>query len=97
MALMITSEISKAFFQEEDAIKGFKTAVDNNQLRLAMQILTEIIDVFAEGFEVIFSEPEEEQESAPIEQKVEEQKQTEKKTTSKKAEQKEEAAKTTEQ
>jgi len=91
MPLTITSELSKNLFQEEDAIKGFKIAVDNNQLRIAMQILTEIIDVFAEGFEIIFSE--QEQESAPVEQKTEEQKQPEKKTNNKKSEPKEETPK----
>lgn len=95
MPLMITSELSKNFLQEEDAIKGFKTAVENNQLRLAMQILSEIIDAFAEGFEIIFDNPEEENAE---EAKVEEQpKQVEKKTNNKKVEQKEETAKTTEQ
>lgn len=93
MPLTITSELSKNLFQEEDAIKGFKIAVDNNQLRIAMQILTEIIDVFAEGFEIIFSEPEQEQESVPVQQKTEEQKQPEKKTNNKKSEPKEETPK----
>ena len=54
MSLMINSDISKQFLLEEDAIKGFKKAVDNNQQRLAMQILTEIIDAFMEAFGVLF-------------------------------------------
>ena len=57
---MINSEISKQFLLEEDAIEGFKKAVANNQIRLAMQILVEIVDAFMEGFEVLMEEPEEE-------------------------------------
>lgn len=60
MSLMINSEISKQFLLEEDAIEGFKKAVANNQIRLAMQILVEIVDAFMEGFEVLMEEPEEE-------------------------------------
>jgi len=90
---MIKSEISKEFFQEEDALKGFKKAVENNQVRLAMQILTEIVDAFAEGFDVIFSESEDQTD----EPKVEEQKQPEKKTSNKKSETKEQTVKTEQQ
>lgn len=96
MPLIITSELSKNFFQEEDAIKGFKTAVDNNQLRLAMQILTEIIDAFAEGFEVIFDAPEEEVTTEEVKTEPEQQKPAEKKAASKKTEQKEETPKESE-
>lgn len=60
MSLMINSEISKQFLLEEDAIEGFKKAVANNQIRLALQILVEIVDAFMEGFEVLMEEPEEE-------------------------------------
>lgn len=57
---MINSEISKQFLLEEDAIEGFRKAVANNQIRLALQILVEIVDAFMEGFEVLMEEPEEE-------------------------------------
>lgn len=98
MSLMITSELSKTYFQEEDAVKGFKTAVDNNQLRLAMQILTEIVDAFVEGFEAILEGGEEEQEqgTSPVpaqEQPKQVEEQVEKKTPAKKSEPKEEKAK----
>jgi len=56
MSLMITSEISKQYLQEEDAVEGFKIAVANNQLRLALEILTEIIDAFMGGFETLMPE-----------------------------------------
>lgn len=98
MSLMITSELSRTYFQEEDAVKGFKTAVDNNQVRLAMQILTEIIDAFVEGFEVILEAGEENEqpavETAPAqEQPKQVEEQTEKKTSTKKTESKEEKTK----
>jgi len=57
---MINSEISKQFLLEEDAIEGFRKAVANNQIRLALQILVEIVDAFMEGFQVLMEEPEEE-------------------------------------
>lgn len=65
MSLMINSEISKQFLLEEDAIEGFRKAVANNQTRLALQVLVEIVDAFMEGFEALMgdSEDESEQES----------------------------------
>lgn len=84
MSLMITSEISKTYLQEEDAVKGFKVAVENNQTRLALQILTEIVDAFVEGFQILL-------ESSEKEPEVEEKQETKsEKKTSKKNEQKEE-------
>ena len=65
---MINSEISKQFLLEEDAIEGFRKAVANNQIRLALQVLVEIVDAFMEGFEVLMEESEEEEkESLPEE------------------------------
>lgn len=60
MSLMINSEISKQFLLEEDAIEGFKKAVANNQTRLALQVLVEIVDAFMGGFETLLEEAEEE-------------------------------------
>jgi outer membrane biosynthesis protein TonB len=96
---MITSELSKIYLQEEDAVKGFKAAVENNQLRLAMQILTEIVDAFVEGFEAILEAGEEEQESPKAESKPvvgqskQSEEQSEKKPSAKKSETKEEKPK----
>lgn len=93
------SELSKTYLQEEDAIKGFKTAVENNQLRLAMQILSEIVDTFAEGFDIIFNSSEDDQSETPEvkdePKKVEEQ--VEKKVSNKKSEPKEEKLKDSDQ
>jgi Sec-independent protein translocase protein TatA len=44
MSLMINSDISKQFLLEEDAIKGFKKAVDNNQQRLAEETTVENVE-----------------------------------------------------
>jgi len=60
MSLMINSEISKQFLLEEDAIEGFRKAVANNQTRLALQVLVEIVDAFMEGFEALMDDSEEE-------------------------------------
>lgn len=62
MGLIINSEISKQFLLEEDAIKGFKKAVDNNQTLLAMRVLSEILDAFVEAFDVIFEDSNDETE-----------------------------------
>jgi len=71
MSLMINSEISKQFLLEEDAIEGFRKAVANNQIRLALQILVEIVDAFMEGFQVLMEEPEEEVASQEVAQNKE--------------------------
>lgn len=68
---MINSEISKQFLLEEDAIEGFRKAVANNQIRLALQILVEIVDAFMEGFQVLMEEPEEEIASQEVAQSKE--------------------------
>jgi len=66
MTLMINSEISKQYLSEENAIEGFKKAVANNQIRLALQILVEIVDAFMEGFQVLMEESEEENASQKV-------------------------------
>jgi hypothetical protein len=53
MSLIINSEVSKQYLLEEDAIAGFKKAVNNNQLQLAMRVLVDILDVFVEGFDIL--------------------------------------------
>jgi hypothetical protein len=97
MSIMINSEISKQFLLEENAIKGFKKAVDNNQQRLAMQILTEIIDTFVEMFDVLVESEEDAEDTTVenVEPKIEEVKE-EKKPAAKKAEAKEEKVQTEE-
>lgn len=59
MGIMISSDISKQYLLEEDAVEGFRTAVTNGQVRLALQIMTEIVDGIMEIFNVAFSEDDE--------------------------------------
>lgn len=59
MSLIINSEVSKQYLLEEDAIAGFKKAVNNNQLQLAMRVLVDILDVFVEVFDVLIDTEEE--------------------------------------
>lgn len=59
MSLIINSEVSKQYLLEEDAIAGFKKAVNNNQLQLAMRVLVDILDVFVEGFDILIDTEEE--------------------------------------
>lgn len=55
---MFTSDIAKQYLLTEDAVEGFNLAVENGQVRLALQILTELIDGFMQVFEAITSEEE---------------------------------------
>lgn len=79
MSLIIESEESKRYLQEENAIDGFRVAVNNGQTRLALEILVSIVDTFADIFSAIIEDNEEA--PAPtvveVEQKVEEIKQAE--------------------
>lgn len=90
MGLIINSEISKQFLLEEDAIKGFKKAVDNNQTLLAMKVLAEIIDTFMEAFDLLIESEDDSAAEEVVQSKVEK----EKKPTAKKAEPKEEKIQT---
>ena len=46
--MIVPSEIAKSSRYGEDALEAFYTAVDNGQARLAMSILVDIVEVFAE-------------------------------------------------
>ena len=61
MSFMIESEISKQYLREEDAVEGFKEAVENGQVRLALQILVDIVEAFVDIFEAV-TEGEDEEE-----------------------------------
>lgn len=94
MGLIINSEISKQFLLEEDAVKGFKKAVANNQQQLALKVLTEIIDTFMEAFDLLIETEDDlaTEEEVIVQPKVEE----EKKPAAKKADAKEEKVQTEE-
>lgn len=70
MSFMLTSEISKQYLLEEDAIKGFRMAVENGQSRLALQILTDIVDFFMDVISVAIEDGEETEEN-PVEKTIE--------------------------
>jgi|APGre2960657505_1045072.scaffolds.fasta_scaffold36536_2 hypothetical protein len=56
MSIKIVSEISKQYLLREDAIEGFKIAVENGQTRLALQVLVDIIDGMMEIFDYAMEE-----------------------------------------
>jgi len=62
MAFMLTSDVSKQYLLEEDAIKGFRMAVENGQSRLALQILTDIVDFFMDVISTAIDDSEESEE-----------------------------------
>ena len=93
MAFQILSDISKQYLLEEDAIKGFRMAVENGQSRLALSILTDIIDVFNEIFVEVLSDDDQEEKKVEVvepknEKKVEPQAKAETKVEEKEPEQK---------
>lgn len=51
--MIIPSEVAKNSRYGEDALEAFYTAVDNGQARLAMSILVDIVDAFAEKIEAL--------------------------------------------
>ncbi len=76
MKFKILSDISKQYLLEEDAIKGFRMAVENGQSRLALSILSDIIEVYNDVFVEMFSEDNVDEEKSQeeiesVEQKIE--------------------------
>lgn len=63
MSFVITSDTSKQYLLEEDAVKGFEMAVLNGQSRLALTILVDVVNGIMEVFNAMMEEaPVEEQE-----------------------------------
>lgn len=60
MSIKIVSDISKQYLLKEDAVEGFKLAVENGQTRLALQVLVDIIDGMMEIFDYAMEEVAEE-------------------------------------
>lgn len=83
MGFIITSEASKQYLLEEDAVKGFEMAVTNGQSRLALSIMVDIVNGFMEVFNAMMDEDEVDQPSE-IEQPKKQEAQVEKKTAEKK-------------
>lgn len=71
MTFKILSDASKQYLLEENAIKGFRMAVENGQSRLALTILADIVDVFNDIFVEFFSDDEEDKEETKTVTEVE--------------------------
>jgi hypothetical protein len=83
MGFMITSEVSKQYLLEEDAVKGFGMAVTNGQSRLALSIMVDVVNGFMEVFNAMMDEDEVDQPSE-VEQPQKQETQVEKKIAEKK-------------
>ena len=92
MGFMITSDASKQYLLEEDAVKGFEMAVNNGQSRLALSILVDIVHGVMEVFNAMMDDETEEVTEVSSEEKkqptVEEPKSQEKKKPEQKQESK---------
>lgn len=88
MSFIIESEISKQYLREENAVEGFREAVENGQVRLALQILVDIVDAFSDIFEALTEDDDEavKVEQTPTEVVKEEPKQKEQEQPKEKAE-----------
>lgn len=53
--MKIESEVAKASRYGDDALEAFNTAVDNGQARLAMTILVDVINAFADKIDELES------------------------------------------
>jgi hypothetical protein len=62
MGIIITSDIAKQYLLTEDAVEGFNTAVQNGQIRLALEIMVELVDGIMQVLDYI---TEDEVESSP--------------------------------
>ena len=73
MPFIITSDTSKQYLREDDAVKGFEIAVGNGQSRMALTILVDVINGIMDIFNALEDElAAEEEESAPTPVAVEE-------------------------
>jgi len=66
MPFMITSDTSKQYLREEDAVKGFEIAVGNGQTRMALTILVDVINGMMDIFNSVEDELEEEEVTAAV-------------------------------
>lgn len=96
MGFMITSETSKQYLLEEDAVKGFEMAVTNGQSRLALSILVDIVNGFMEVFNAMMEEETSEEIVDQEQSTKQEPKQEAKVQEKKKSEQKQDSKKETE-
>lgn len=67
MTILINSEVSKQYLLTDDAVEGFRLAVQNGQTRLALQVLVDVIDGIMEIFDSALVEEEETEEEVQVE------------------------------
>ena len=72
MPFIITSDTSKQYLREDDAVKGFEIAVGNGQSRMALTILVDVINGIMDIFNALEDELAEEDKTAPTPVAVEE-------------------------
>lgn len=73
MGIIITSETSKQYLLTEDAVEGLNMAVQNGQVRLALQIVVELVDGIMQVLDYITQDDIEEETKTPepiIEQEI---------------------------
>lgn len=58
MGLIITSETAKQYLLTEDAVEGLNMAVQNGQVRLALQIVVELVDGIMQVLDYIVQDEE---------------------------------------
>lgn len=68
MGFMITSDASKQYLLEEDAVKGFEMAVNNGQSRLALSIMVDIVHGIIEVFNAMMDDDTEDSSETKVEE-----------------------------
>jgi hypothetical protein len=63
MPITITSDIAKQYLLTEDAVEGFNIAVENGQVRLALQVMAEIVDGIMEVLDYLVEQTNDESEN----------------------------------
>lgn len=65
MGIIIKSETAKQYLLTEDAVEGLNVAVQNGQVRLALQIVVELVDGIMQILDYIVQDEEEEAPTIP--------------------------------
>lgn len=62
MGIIISSDVAKQYLLTDDAVEGFNTAVQNGQIRLALEILVELVDGIMQVLDFITQDEEDSEE-----------------------------------
>lgn len=63
MGIIISSDVAKQYLLTDDAVEGFNTAVQNGQIRLALEILVELVDGIMEVLDFLTQDEEDSEEA----------------------------------